>query len=109
MRMPTDPPDKGPRYVIIVSTNAQNHHPRANTVLVVPLSTSLTDNACLQLSPGETGLGETSQIWERGISAVSKNAIRPPRNALRKLSHGTIRKIAKCVLGAMGVLPKELC
>ena len=41
VRIPTDPPDKNARPVIVVSLDARNQHPRASTVLVVPLSTTL--------------------------------------------------------------------
>lgn len=108
VKLPTEPPDKGPRYVIVVSPNAQNHHPRATTVLVVPLSTTLSNSPCLRLSPGETGLGETSEIWANGISCVPKASLLPPRYPLRKLSRGTICSIARCVVRAMGVLPSEI-
>ena len=37
VRIPTDPPDKNARPVIVVSLDARNQHPRASTVLVVPL------------------------------------------------------------------------
>lgn len=108
VKLPTESPDKGPRYVIVVSTDAQNHHPRATTVLVVPLSTTLSKVPCLQLSPGETGLGETSEIWANGISCVPRASLMPPRYQLRKLSRGTICSITRCVVRAMGVLPSEI-
>jgi mRNA-degrading endonuclease toxin of MazEF toxin-antitoxin module len=108
VKLPAEPPDKGLRYVIVVSTDAQNHHARATTVLVVPLSTTLSRNPCLQLAPGETGLAETSEIWANGISAISKASLIPPRDQLRKLSRATVCKIAACVVRAMGVLPAEI-
>ena len=40
VRFPTDPADEGERPVVIVSTDARNLHEKANTVLVVPLSTT---------------------------------------------------------------------
>jgi len=40
VKLPSDPKDKGPRPVVIASTNARNAHPRADTVLVIPFSTS---------------------------------------------------------------------
>jgi len=108
VKLPTEPPGKGPRYVIVVSTDAQNHHPRATTVLVVPLSTTLSSFPCPQLSPGETGLGETLEIWANGVSCVPRASLLPPRYPLRKLSRGTICSIARCVVRAMGVLPSEI-
>src|SRR5260370_23895818 len=60
-QLPTDPPGKGKRPVVIVSINARNSHPRADTVLVVPLSTSVHKGDVfthLVLEPGQTGLRE---------------------------------------------------
>ena len=108
VKLPTEPPDKGLRYVIVVSTDAQNHHPRATTVLVVPLSTTISSADRLRLSPGETGLKEHSEVWANGITAIRKDALRPPREQLRKLSHGAICQIAKHVIRAMAVLPVEI-
>jgi hypothetical protein len=31
IKLPTEPPDKGLRYVVVVSSDVQNHHPRAST------------------------------------------------------------------------------
>jgi mRNA-degrading endonuclease toxin of MazEF toxin-antitoxin module len=55
----TDPPEKGRRPFIIVSPNARNLHPRATSVLVIPLSTSIhrLGPAHLLLPMGETGFG----------------------------------------------------
>lgn len=60
-KLPTDPPDKRRRPVAIVSVNGRNNHPRAETVLVVPLSTSVHKGEGfyhLVLEPGQTGLRE---------------------------------------------------
>src|SRR5277367_4633719 len=108
VKLPTEPPDKGLRFVVVVSTDAQNHHPRATTVLVVPLSTSLSNADRLRLSPGETGLGEPSEIWANGITTIRKETLRLPRHQLRRLSHGKICDIAKHVIRAMGVFPEEI-
>ena len=43
VKLPVEPPDKGRRFVVVVSSDAQNHHPRATTVLVVPLPTTLSN------------------------------------------------------------------
>lgn len=108
VKLPTEPPEKGLRYVIIVSSNAQNHHPRATTVVVVPIGTTLRENPCLQLTPGQTGLGETSEVWANGITTIAKKDLHPPRIPLRTLSRGTVIKILRCVVRAMGILPSEL-
>src|SRR5260370_38620942 len=78
IKLPTEPPDKGLRYVIVVSSNAQNHHPRASTVVVVPVVTTLRQNSCLHLTPGQTGLSETSEDWGNDITTVANNNLRMP-------------------------------
>src|SRR5258708_33789389 len=93
IKLPTEPPDKGLRYVIVVSSNAQNHHPRASTVVVVPIGTTLRQNACLQLTPGQTGLAETSEVWGTGITTVAKKDLSLPRSALRPDSRGIVLTI----------------
>src|ERR1700676_5188877 len=92
IRLPTEPPDKGLRYVVVVSPNSQNHHPRSSTVAVVPIGTTLRQNSCLQLTPGQTGLAETSEVWASAITTVSKKDLRQPRNPLRPLSGGVVSK-----------------
>src|SRR5258708_16743409 len=78
IKLPTEPPDKGLRYVIVVSSNAQNHHPRASTVVVVPIGTTLRQNACLQLTPGQPALAQTPEVWGNGITTLPKRALSPP-------------------------------
>ncbi len=103
VRMPTDPPDKGPRPVVIVSVEARNSNPRANSVLVVPLSTSpKRAYTHVEFSAGETGLGEDSVAKTEEIGAVPKAALQPPRYALRKVSELRIRDLAGGALIAMG-------
>jgi len=36
VKFPSDPPEKTPRPVVIVSVDARNQHPKAETVLAVP-------------------------------------------------------------------------
>jgi mRNA-degrading endonuclease toxin of MazEF toxin-antitoxin module len=75
--------EKGHRLVVIVSANARNLHERANTVLVVPLSTTPARAPThIQLTPGETGLAETSSIR----------------------SEATLHRIARAVTLAMGFI-----
>src|SRR6266516_6892792 len=44
VKFPSDPPEKNPRPVVIVSMDARNQHPRAETVLAVPLSMRLRES-----------------------------------------------------------------
>jgi mRNA interferase MazF len=103
-KIPTDPPDKGRRPVVIVSTNTRNNHVRASTVLVVPLSTSVQkDNVPthLNLEPGETGLDERMVAQAENISVIRKECLEPPRRQLRSLSNLQICKLAQMVAIAM--------
>jgi mRNA-degrading endonuclease toxin of MazEF toxin-antitoxin module len=104
IKLPTEPPDKGLRYVIVVSSDAQNHHPRATTVVVVPIGTTIHREPCVLLTPGQTGLAEASEVWANGITTVPKKDLRAPRSPLRTLSRSTVVKILGCVVRAMGVV-----
>jgi mRNA-degrading endonuclease toxin of MazEF toxin-antitoxin module len=111
VRLPTDPANFTGRPVVIVSSNARNMNDRANTVLVVPLSTTLRDPlppTNLRLSPGETGLREKSELQAGNITTIRKTQLRAPREKLRQLSHVTVRRIAARVAMAMDVLVEEI-
>jgi len=103
VKLPSDPPEKGGRPVVVVSLDARNNHPRATTVLVVPLSTTpprlLTH---IPLSPGETGLAENSTMQAENITTVLKASLQEPRQKLRRLSERVIERTARCVAMAMG-------
>jgi mRNA-degrading endonuclease toxin of MazEF toxin-antitoxin module len=83
VKLPTDPSDKGPRPLVIASANARNVHPRADSVLVVPFSTSTLKDVPthLYLSPGETGL-ETSVLKAEDVTVVRKASLLQPRVGL---------------------------
>jgi mRNA-degrading endonuclease toxin of MazEF toxin-antitoxin module len=103
VNFPTDPPEKGRRPVVIVSTDARNLHEKANTVLVVPLSTTPAKAPThIELAPGETGLGSASTVRSEDISVIRKTSLVEPRQGLRLLSEGTLKKIAHGVVQAMG-------
>lgn len=105
VRLPTDPPDKSARPVVVVSTNVRNNHPRANTVLIIPLSTSVHRSDVpthLILEPGETGLGERAIARAEDISTVRKTSLESPRQRLRVLPDRQIRALADMVRIAMG-------
>lgn len=103
VKVPSDPPDKDPRPVVVVSIEARNVHDRASTVLVVPLSTTPAKMAShISLSPGETGLSEPSTLQCESITTVRKESLREPREKLRRLPEGVIGKVAKGVLIALG-------
>jgi mRNA-degrading endonuclease toxin of MazEF toxin-antitoxin module len=99
VKLPTDPPDKSEHPVIIVSIEARNAHERANTVLVVPLSTTPARlPSHISLSPGETGLSEPSTIQAESITTVRKTSLQFPNQRLRRLSEHVLEKVARGVL-----------
>ena len=104
--LPTDPPEKGKRPVIVVSPDGRNHHPRSNSVLVVPLSTSvhLPRPAQLLLRMGETGLAADSAAQADNVTTVRRESLSEPRAQQRKLSHGKVCELAALVRTAMGCL-----
>src|SRR5215471_20084894 len=109
VKFPSDPPEKNPRPVVIVSVDARNLHPRAETVLAVPLSTTLRDSPThIRLQPGETGLAEACDVQGETLSTIRKQTLRPSGTALRRLSESTLREIARCVVRAMGFLPRDI-
>ena len=101
---PTDPPEKGRRPVVVVSTDGRNCQPRANTVLVVPLSTSIHKSrpADLLLRSGETGLREDSAAQAENVSAVSKDQLIEPVAGHRPLTNTQVCRLAGLVRVAMG-------
>jgi mRNA-degrading endonuclease toxin of MazEF toxin-antitoxin module len=103
-QLPTDPPGKGRRPVIIVSVDARNRHERASTVLIVPLTTSIHKGAPthLYLAAGETGLTVDSAARGEDITVVNKQILVESRSGLRRLSNSRICELADKVLIAMG-------
>jgi mRNA-degrading endonuclease toxin of MazEF toxin-antitoxin module len=61
----------------------------------------------IRLQPGETGLREISELQAESISTVRKESLRS-RPGLRTLSTATIRKLARAVILAMGLQPKDI-
>ena len=104
VKLPTDPPEKQGRPVVVVSMDARNLHERATTVLVVPLSTTPAKLPThISLTPGETNLAESSTAQTENITTVLKSSLREPKYPLRRLSAGTLERIAHGVLIAMGI------
>jgi len=103
-RFPTDPPDKGRRPVIIVSPNARNSHPRANTLLAIPLSTSVQKlgPAHLLLRAGETGLRADSAAQADNICVLLRDHLDEPIAGHRPLTNAQICRLAGLVKIAMG-------
>jgi mRNA-degrading endonuclease toxin of MazEF toxin-antitoxin module len=105
VQLPVDPPEKGRRPVVIVSLDARNRHERADTVLVIPLSTSIhkADHPThLFLAAGETGLSEDSIARAEDVAVVRKTNLVEPRSGLRVMSHRRICELSEMVKIAMG-------
>lgn len=107
IKLPTDPPDKAARPVIIVSLDSRNRHPAATTVLVAPLTGSVEKSfeTHIPLSPGETGLHPSSVRCE-DLTVVKKEFLVEANTPLRRLSQSRICQIADLVRLAMGCPPK---
>jgi mRNA-degrading endonuclease toxin of MazEF toxin-antitoxin module len=100
----TDPPDKGRRPVIVVSSDIRNRHERATTVLVIPLSTSVhkLGPAHMLLQAGETGLRMDCAAQADNIAVILRANLREPEPGQRALSNFKICKLAALVKTAMG-------
>lgn len=88
--------------MVVVSRNERNTHPRASTILVVPLSTSTIKEVAthVYLTPGETGL-EASVLKAEDITVVRKESLLQFRTQLRNLSNARICELANKVKIAM--------
>ena len=76
VKFPSGPPENNPRPVGVVSLDARNQHPRAETLLVVPLLTTLRDSPThISLQLGETGLGEPCDIQAENFSTIRKQTL----------------------------------
>lgn len=104
VQMHTDPPGKGRRPVIVVSIDERNRHPRADTVLVVPLTTSIHKGypTHIFLSAGETGLPSDCAARAEDVTVVRKDSLVEPRSRLRQLSNSRICELASKISLAMG-------
>jgi len=107
VQLAADPPEKGRRPVVIVSIDARNRHPRADTLLVVPLTTRICKDAPTHvfLPAGETGLQSDSAARAEDITVVRKQDLVEPRHRLRQLSDRRVCELAAKVSAAMGCLP----
>jgi mRNA-degrading endonuclease toxin of MazEF toxin-antitoxin module len=109
VQLHVDPPGKGRRPVVIVSLDARNRHERADTVLVVPLTTSIHKQAPTHvfLSAGETGLQSDSAARAEDITVVRKQSLIEPHASLRRLGDRRVCELAEKVNIAMGCAPMQ--
>ena len=104
VQLPVDPPQKGRRPVVIVSMNARNRHQRADTVLVVPLTTSIHKEAPTHVFLA-AGLQSDSAARAEDVTVVRKQSLIEPTGRLRQLSDKRICELAGKVSIAMGCTP----
>jgi len=104
VQLHVDPPHKGRRPVVIVSLDARNLHERADTILAVPLTTSIHKEAPTHvfLPAGETGLQSDSAARAEDITVVRKQSLFEPKGRLRQLSDKRVCELAGKVSLAMG-------
>lgn len=109
VRLPTNPPGKGPRPVLVVSLDSRNRNERATTVVVIPLTASVHKESFTRilLPAGETGLAADSSAKAEDIVTVPKVNLIEPRSQLRQISHTRICEIARAVQLALGCLPSN--
>ncbi len=106
VKLYVDPPEKSRRPVVVVSVDARNRHEKADTVLVVPLTTAIHKDAPthVYLRAGETGLQDDSAARAEDVTVVRKDSLVEPAYSLRRLSHTRVCEIADKVRIAMGCL-----
>jgi mRNA-degrading endonuclease toxin of MazEF toxin-antitoxin module len=104
VQLPVDPPEKGRRPVVIVSLDARNRHERADTVLVVPLTSRIHKDVPthLFLSAGETGLSSDSAARAEDVTVVRKQSLVEPQQHLRHVSDRRICELSVRIAAAMG-------
>jgi mRNA-degrading endonuclease toxin of MazEF toxin-antitoxin module len=95
--------------IIAVSPDTRNLHPKADTVLAVPFSTTVRESPThITMQPGETGLASVCDIHAESITTLRKATLVTPKNATRKLTETQVRAIACCVIKALGFVPSAL-
>lgn len=89
---------------IIVSLDARNSHPRSDTVLAIPLSTSIHKAGPfhLLLRAGETGLHNDSVAWAENITTITRGQLAGPVDGHRPVTSTQICRLAGMVKIAMG-------
>lgn len=88
----------------MVSVDARNRHERADTVLAVPLTTTIHKDVPTHvfLTTGETGLQAESAARGEDVTVIRKDNLVEPRGGLRRLSDRRVCEIADRAGVAMG-------
>ena len=90
--------------MVIVSLDVRNRHERPDTVLAVPLTTSVYKDvpAHVYLAAGETGLQSDSAARAEDITTIRKSNLVAPGVRLRQLTDKKICELAAKVIVSMG-------
>ncbi len=104
VKLHVDPPDRGLRPVLIVSVDARNIHERADTVLVVLLTTSIHKSVPTHVlfPAAETGLPADSAARAEDITVVRKESLIEPRAGLRQVGNRRVCQVVAGVQTATG-------
>jgi mRNA-degrading endonuclease toxin of MazEF toxin-antitoxin module len=104
IKLPTGPPEKGIKPVLIVSVDARNRNDRAHMVLAVPLTTSIHKDVPthIVLTAGETGLRADSAAKAEDITVVRKTNLIRPRSGPRQIAGARICQIGRAAQIAIG-------
>ena len=104
VKLHVDPPDKGLRPVLIVSVDARNQHDRADTVLAIPLTTSIHREAPTHifLTSAETGLSSDSAACAENVTMIRRDHLVAPRSLLRQIGSARICQIGHAIQIAIG-------
>lgn len=107
VKLHVDPPEKGLRPVVIVSLDARNLHVRADTVLAIPLTTSIHKDVPTHtvLLAAETGLPADSAARAEDVTVIRKAALVEPRSKLRQISNSRICQLGRAIQLALGCDP----
>lgn len=104
VKLHVDPPDKGLRPVLIVSVDARNQHERSDTVLAIPLTTSIHKNVPthIHFTSAETGLSSDSAARAEDMTVIRKDNLVEPRSRLRQIGSARICQLGQAVQVAIG-------
>jgi len=107
VKLLADPPDKGLRPVLIVSVDARNQHERADTVLAVPLTTSVHKEVPTHIvfRSAETGLSSDSAARAEDVTVIRKVNLVEPRSRLRQIGSARICQLGQAIQVALGCAP----
>ncbi|MHB8653214.1 MAG: type II toxin-antitoxin system PemK/MazF family toxin [Terriglobia bacterium] len=83
-------------WVLVVSLDARNKSDRIDSVLIVPLGSTVMDGpTTMKLEPGETGLPAPSYLKGHFVSVLKK--VRLVRRESRVLSQSRMREVSAMI------------